>query len=177
MSRIVLAIDQGTTGTTVLAVDSTLQVVGKATCEFPQIFPQSGWVEHNGSDIWASVEKATQGCLEQAGLSLEDIGAIGITNQRETTCLFDNNGDQLHNFIVWQCRRTADFCVELKNAGHEELFRRKTGLVLDPYFSGTKMRWLLDNVEGARDKIAKGEARFGTIDSWLVYRLTGSETM
>ena len=173
MSRVVLAIDQGTTGTTVLAVDSTLQVVGKSTCEFPQIFPQSGWVEHDGSEIWKSVAAATKGCLEQAGLTKDDIGAIGITNQRETTCLFNNQGEQLHNFIVWQCRRTADFCTKLKDAGHEELFRRKTGLVLDPYFSGTKMRWLLDNVQGAQAAIDAGEARFGTIDSWLVYRLTG----
>ena len=176
MSRVVLAIDQGTTGTTVLAVDSTLKVVGKATCEFPQIFPQSGWVEHSGADIWHSVAEATKGCLAQAGLTKENIGAIGITNQRETTCLFDERGEQLHNFIVWQCRRTADFCTSLKDAGHEELFQRKTGLVLDPYFSGTKMRWLLDHVEGARSAVDEGKARFGTIDSWLVYRLTGGET-
>ena len=176
MSKIVLAIDQGTTGTTVLAVDSTLQVVGKASVEFKQHYPQPGWVEHDGADIWASVAQATKSCLEKAGLSHSDIGAIGITNQRETTCLFDLAGQPLHHFIVWQCRRTTDFCAELKDAGHEELFKRKTGLVLDPYFSGTKMRWLLDHVEGANAKVAAGEAKFGTIDSWLVYRLTGCST-
>jgi glycerol kinase len=176
MSKIVLAIDQGTTGTTVLAVDSTLQVVGKASVEFKQHYPQPGWVEHDGADIWASVAQATKSCLEKAGLSHSDIGAIGITNQRETTCLFDLAGEPLHRFIVWQCRRTTDFCTELKEAGHEELFKRKTGLVLDPYFSGTKMRWLLDRVDGADAKVAAGEAKFGTIDSWLVYRLTGCST-
>ena len=175
MSKLVLAIDQGTTGTTVLAVDPTLKVVGKSTTEFRQIFPKSGWVEHDGADIWESVEKATEACLRENNLKAEDIGAIGITNQRETTCLFDNDGNQLHNFIVWQCRRTADFCNDLKEAGHEELFRRKTGLVLDPYFSGTKMRWLLDHVDGARKQVENGDAHFGTIDSWLTYRLTGNQ--
>jgi glycerol kinase len=132
-------------------------------------------VEHEDSAIWESIEAATRECLEKGGLSADDVGAIGITNQRETTCLFDNKGRALHNFIVWQCKRTADICTELKDAGHEARFRKKTGLVLDPYFSGTKMKWLLDNVEGARDKVEAGEARFGTIDSWLIYKLSDGE--
>jgi glycerol kinase len=174
-SKVVLAIDQGTTGSTVLAVDATLKVVGKATREFRQVFPKPGWVEHEGSAIWESVEEAARACLEGANLKPEDVGAIGITNQRETTCLFDAQSNALHNFIVWQCRRTADICQELKDAGHEALFRKKTGLVLDPYFSGTKMRWLLENVEGARAKTESGEALFGTIDTWLIHKLSGGE--
>lgn len=173
--HIILAIDQGTTGTTVLAVDSNLRIVGKATQEFPQIFPKPGHVEHDGAAIWKSVEEATEQCLSKANLSTDQIGAIGITNQRETTCLFDRSGKSLHNFIVWQCRRTEDICQSLKKDGHEELFRKKTGLVLDPYFSGTKMKWLLDNVPQAREQTASGDALFGTIDSWLVYQLTGQE--
>lgn len=172
--KFILAIDQGTTGTTVLVVDSQLQVRGRATQEFKQIFPKPGLVEHEGSAIWASIENATQQSLKSAGIEATDIAAIGITNQRETTCLFDREGTPLHNFIVWQCRRTADICTSLKDAGHEPMFRKRTGLVLDPYFSGTKLMWLLDHVDGARDMAARGDALFGTIDSWLVHRLTGN---
>jgi glycerol kinase len=171
--KFILAIDQGTTGSTVLAVDMDLKVRGKATREFAQVFPKPGWVEHEGAAIWASIEGATKDCLESAGLSADDIGAIGITNQRETTCLFDAASEPVHNCIVWQCRRTSDICTELKDAGHEALFRKKTGLVLDPYFSGTKLRWLLDNVDGLRAKAEGGEALFGTIDTWLTHKLTG----
>lgn len=173
--QIILAIDQGTTGTTVLAVNSELKVLGKSTHEFEQIYPKPGYVEHEGEAIWASIEKATRDCLANAGASTNDVGAIGITNQRETTCLFNKEGRALHNFIVWQCRRTADICQSLKDAGHEDLFREKTGLVLDPYFSGTKLQWLLKHVDGARDQAAQGDALFGTIDSWLVYRLSGNQ--
>jgi glycerol kinase len=172
--QIILAIDQGTTGTTVLAVSADLKILGKATHEFPQIYPQPGHVEHEAAAIWTSVENATRDCLSTAGVSEHDIAAIGITNQRETTCLFDREGKALHNFIVWQCRRTTEICQSLKDAGHEALFTNKTGLVLDPYFSGTKLKWLFDHVDGAKDKANKGEALFGTIDSWLVYRLTGN---
>lgn len=171
--KLILAIDQGTTGTTVLAVDPNLRVRGKATREFRQVFPKPGWVEHEASAIWESVKAATKGCLEDAGARPDDIAAIGITNQRETTCLFDKESRPLHNFIVWQCRRTAEHCKRLKEAGHEPLFSKKTGLIFDPYFSGTKLMWLFENVEGAKEKAFKGEALFGTIDTWLVHKLTG----
>lgn len=169
----ILAIDQGTTGTTVLAVDADLRVRAKHTVEFPQVFPQPGWVEHEGAAIWRSVEEATRGCLERGGLSTTDIAAIGITNQRETTCLFDRHGQPLSNFIVWQCRRTTQLCQRLKDAGEEPHVRRKTGLVLDPYFSGSKLSWSFENLGGLREQAAGGDALFGTIDSWLVHRLTG----
>jgi glycerol kinase len=175
MSKFILAIDQGTTGSTALLVDENLEVKAKANQEFPQVFPQPGWVEHQGDEIWKSIEGAVNACLGQAGISASSIAGIGITNQRETTCLFDKDSAPLHNFIVWQCRRTADRCQKLKDDGHEEKFRKKTGLVLDPYFSGTKMQWLLDEVEGAREKAEAGDALFGTIDSWMVHKLTGGE--
>jgi glycerol kinase len=174
--KVILAIDQGTTGTTAMLVSSDLRIVGRATREFRQTFPKPGWVEHEGSAIWESVEAAVTAALDAAGLRGENIGAIGITNQRETTCLFEKGtGRPLTNFIVWQCRRTADICQRLKDAGHEALFKKKTGLVLDPYFSGTKLNWIFANVDGARAKATKGDALFGTIDSWLVYRLTGGK--
>ncbi len=181
----ILAIDQGTTGTTVLAVSPELKVIAKHSCEFRQVFPRPGWVEHEASAIWQSVEQATKGCLESAGLDGKDIAAIGITNQRETTCLFDRHSEPLAasgsladpeqrlNFIVWQCRRTADICNKMKADAKEPLVRQKTGLVLDPYFSGTKLRWYFDNIDGAHAKAAAGEALFGTIDSWLVHKLSG----
>jgi glycerol kinase len=171
--KFILAIDQGTTGSTVLAVSHELKVLAKATTEFAQIFPKPGWVEHEAGAIWESVEQSTKKCLEAGGLDAANIAGIGITNQRETTCLFDAESNPLHNFIVWQCRRTADKCAELKEAGHEATFRKRTGLVLDPYFSGTKLVWLFDNVEGAKAKAEAGDAKFGTIDTWLVHKLTG----
>ncbi len=171
--RFILAIDQGTTGSTVLAVSSDLRVLGKANCEFAQVYPQPGWVEHQGAAIWASIEQAAQKLFEDPALLPENIGAIGITNQRETTCLFDAQSNPVHNFIVWQCRRTAPICQDLKQAGHENTFRKKTGLVLDPYFSGTKLKWLFDHVDGAKARADKGELLFGTIDTWLVHKLTG----
>lgn len=175
-SKFILAIDQGTTGTTVLAVSPELKVLSKRSHEFRQVFPKPGWVEHEGSAIWRSVEEATKDCLESAGLDAKDIGAIGITNQRETTCLFDARSEPLHNFIVWQCRRTAQMCNEMKADAKEPLIRQKTGLVLDPYFSATKLRWLFDNVPDARAKAEAGDALFGTIDSWLVHKLSGGTT-
>jgi len=171
----VLAIDQGTTGTTVLVLDKRLGVRAKVNQEFRQIFPKPGWVEHDLEDIWGSTISTVQRALREAGLRGADVAAIGITNQRETTGLWDRrSGRPLHHAIVWQDRRTTEACAKLKQGGHEPRVREKTGLVLDPYFSATKIRWLLDNVKGAREKAEAGEAAFGTIDSFLVWRLTGA---
>ena len=170
----VLAIDQGTTGTTVLILDRRLAVRAKVNQEFRQIFPKPGWVEHDLEDIWGSTIATVQRALREAGLRGADVAAIGITNQRETTGLWERrSGRPLHHAIVWQDRRTTEACAKLKQGGHEPRVREKTGLVLDPYFSATKIRWLLDNVKGAREKAEAGEAAFGTIDSFLVWRLTG----
>jgi len=174
MSTYILAIDQGTTGSTVLVLDENLAILGRHTEEFPQIYPQPGWVEHDPEAIITSVEGAVAGALAAAGIDGRDIAGIGITNQRETVVLWDRaTGAPVHNAIVWQCRRTTAYCAELKAAGHEPLFRSRTGLLLDPYFSGTKVAWLLDNVDGVRDRAEAGELAFGTIDSFLVWRLTG----
>jgi glycerol kinase len=170
----VLAIDQGTTGTTVLILDRRLAVRAKVNQEFRQIFPKPGWVEHDLEDIWGSTISTVQRALREAGLHGRDVAAIGITNQRETTALWERrSGRPLHHAIVWQDRRTTEDCARLKADGHEPRVREKTGLVLDPYFSATKLRWLLDNVKGAREKAEAGEVAFGTIDSFLVWRLTG----
>ncbi len=174
MKDIILAIDQGTTGTTVLIIDKDLNLLGKKNNEFPQHFPQEGWVEHNLEEIWACTTKTIQDVLQQTGIDTARIAGIGITNQRETTGIWDRaNGKPIHNAIVWQCRRTAKICDKLKKSGHEKKFKKKTGLVLDAYFSGTKIKWLLDNVVGAKDRAKSGELAFGTIDTFLVYKLTG----
>jgi glycerol kinase len=168
MSRFVMAIDQGTTGTTVLVLDEALEVRAKVNREFPQIYPQPGWVEHDPEAIWQSVVGAIADALERGRIGAKDLAAIGITNQRETTLLWDRrSGRPVHNAIVWQDRRTADLCAELKRSGKEALVRERTGLVLDPYFAGTKLKWLLDRVG------RKPELAFGTVDSFLVWRLTG----
>lgn len=173
-TRYILAIDQGTTGTTVLIINASLDVVGRHTEEFAQIYPQPGWVEHDPEAIIRSVQIAIDEALLDADLTGADIAAIGITNQRETTVLWDRGSDApVHNAIVWQCRRTADICAKLKADGHEALFDERTGLTLDPYFSGTKLCWLLDNVPGARARAEAGQLAFGTIDTFLVWRLTG----
>jgi glycerol kinase len=170
----VLAIDQGTTGTTVLVLDKRLAVRAKVNQEFRQIFPKPGWVEHDLDDIWGSTTATVQRALREAGLRGGDVAAVGITNQRETTGLWDRRtGKPIHHAIVWQDRRTTDACAALKAAGHEPRVREKTGLVLDPYFSATKLRWLLDHVPGAAEKARAGTLAFGTIDSFLVWRLTG----
>jgi len=149
------------------------KVLARANQEFPQHFPRPGWVEHDVEEIWKSVGDAVSEAIERAGVAAGDCLGIGITNQRETTVLWDRKtGKALHNAIVWQDRRTAERCRELKEAGREQMFRERTGLVLDPYLAGTKLEWLLDHVEGARARAAKGELAFGTIDSWLVYRLS-----
>ncbi len=171
---LVLAIDQGTTGTTVVAIDKSLNVIAKENREFRQIFPKPGWVEHDLEDIWASTQQTLAAVLSQ--IDAQRIAAIGITNQRETVGLWDRaDSKPIHNAIVWQCRRTADRCEALKAAGHEAEIKKRTGLVLDPYFSGTKVAWLLEHVEGARAKAEAGDLAMGTIDTFLVWRLTGGE--
>jgi len=170
----VLAIDQGTTGTKVVILDRRLGVRATASQEFRQIFPRPGWVEHDLGDIWASTLATVRRALREAGLRGSDVAAIGITNQRETTGLWDRRtGRPLHHAIVWQDRRTTEACARLKADGHEPRVREKTGLVLDPYFSATKLRWLLDHVKGARERAEAGALAFGTIDTFLAWRLTG----
>jgi glycerol kinase len=174
MKQYILAIDQGTTGSTALVIDRSLSVRGRHTEEFPQIYPQPGWVEHDPEAILASVGRAVTRALAAAGVDAAELAAIGITNQRETTVVWDRQtGRAIHPAIVWQDRRTAPRCQELRAEGYEALFRRRTGLVLDPYFSGTKIAWILDAVDGARARAQRGELAFGTIDSLLVWRLTG----
>ena len=170
----ILAIDQGTTSSRAIIFDARLNPVASAQEEFAQHFPASGWVEHDASDLWVSVAGVARSAVEKAGLHAGDIAAIGITNQRETTVLWDRKtGQALHRAIVWQDRRTADLCDRLKAQGHEPMIAARTGLLLDPYFSGTKLKWLLDNVEGARARAEAGELAFGTVDSWLIWNLTG----
>lgn len=174
--RLILAIDQGTTGTTAMLVNARFEVVGRVNREFRQIFPRPGWVEHDLEDIWSSVNSTVAEVIEQTKAAPERIAAIGITNQRETVGLWDRKtGEPVHNAIVWQCRRTASRCDALRDAGHEEMIRHRTGLLLDPYFSGTKVGWLLDEVDGLRARAEAGELAAGTIDSFLVWRLTGGE--
>ena len=170
----ILAIDQGTTSSRAIVFDADMRPQGSAQEEFAQHFPRSGWVEHAPEDLWQTVLRSCEGALRAAGISAQALAGIGITNQRETTLLWDRaTGEPLYNAIVWQDRRTSDACAELKEAGHEALIRAKTGLLLDPYFSGTKLAWLLDSVEGARARAEAGELAFGTVDSWLVWNLTG----
>ena len=172
----VLAIDQGTTGTTALILDRRLGVKARSNHEFRQIFPHPGWVEHDLEDIWASVQAAVGEALRRSGISGSEIAGIGITNQRETTCLWERkHGRPVHNAIVWQDRRTAELCTRLKAEGREAAIRERTGLVLDPYFSATKLDWLLENVKGARERASAGDLCFGTIDSFLIHRLTGGK--
>jgi glycerol kinase len=176
MSGFLLSIDQGTTGSTAMLLSPSGEVLGRANHEFPQHFPRPGWVEHDLDEIWKSVGDAVRDAIARAGVRATECLGIGITNQRETTVLWDRNtGKAVHKAIVWQDRRTADRCQELKEAGKEPMFRQRTGLVLDPYLAGTKLEWLLDHVDGARARAEKGELAFGTIDSWLVYRLSGGK--
>lgn len=168
----ILAIDQGTTGTTCLVFDDEGELAGRAYAEFEQHFPRPGWVEHDAAEIWDVTRKVAVGALEDAGAS--ELDAIGITNQRETIVVWDpKTGEPLHRALVWQDRRTADRCAELREQGHEDDVRARTGLVLDPYFSATKIEWLLANVDGLREKAESGRAVFGTIDAWIVFKLTG----
>jgi glycerol kinase len=170
----VLALDQGTTSSRAIVFDRAGAIRGAAQKEFRQIFPQPGWVEHDPTEIWATQSGVVTEALASAGIDAGDLAALGITNQRETTVLWERaTGKPVANAIVWQDRRTAGICDELRAAGHEALFARKTGLVLDAYFSGTKLKWLLDNVPGARERATRGELAFGTIDCWLIWHLTG----
>jgi glycerol kinase len=170
----ILSLDQGTTSSRAIIFDKAGSIIAVAQREFEQIFPKPGWVEHNANEIWESQLAVALEAIEKAGATAADISGIGITNQRETTVVWDRaTGEPIANAIVWQDRRTADYCRGLKEAGHAENIQKKTGLVLDAYFSGSKVRWLLDNTEGARAKAEAGELAFGTVDSWLVWNLTG----
>ncbi|MDQ2090776.1 glycerol kinase GlpK [Marimonas arenosa] len=170
----ILAIDQGTTSSRAILFDAEMRVVAVGQEEFPQYFPRSGWVEHAPADLWRTVWRSCGQAIEKAEISAESIEGIGITNQRETTLVWDRaTGVPVHNAIVWQDRRTADTCRALREAGHEQMIRDRTGLLLDPYFSGTKLAWILDHVDGARARAEAGELAFGTVDSWLIWQLTG----
>lgn len=170
----ILAIDQGTTSSRGIIFDAAMRVTATAQEEFTQHFPKSGWVEHDVSDIWSSTASTCRGAIEKAGITVSDIAAIGMTNQRETTLVWNREtGQPIHNAIVWQDRRTSDMCAALKAEGFEAEVTEKTGLLLDPYFSGTKLKWLLDNVEGARADAKAGKLMFGTVDSYLIWKLSG----
>ncbi|MGB7254939.1 MAG: FGGY family carbohydrate kinase, partial [Xanthobacteraceae bacterium] len=176
MAPYVLAIDQGTTSTRAILFRADTSVAAVAQQEFPQHFPANGEVEHEPDDLWRTTVETCRGAMRQAGAGPQDIVAIGIANQRETTLLWERStGRPVHRALVWQDRRTADLCAQLKAAGHEELFAAKTGLLLDPYFSGTKLAWLLSNVSGAAEQAARGELAFGTVDTYLLWRLTGGK--
>ena len=173
MEDFILALDQGTTSSRAIVFDHKGQVRSVAQREFKQIFPHSGWVEHDPNEIWSTQASVAAEATVKLGINGTNIKAIGITNQRETTIVWDRaTGEPIYNAIVWQDRRTAEFCDELKAQGHEDTIRKKTGLVVDSYFSGTKIRWILDHVEGARERAEKGELAFGTVDSWLVWKFT-----
>ncbi len=177
MGNYILSIDQGTTSSRAILFNENGEIAGVAQREFKQHFSKGGWVEHDANEIWTSVLSVMASVLNENNVSASQIKGIGITNQRETTVVWDKNtGRPIYNAIVWQSRQTQHICDELKNAGHEETFRNKTGLLLDPYFSGTKVKWILDKVEGAREKAEKGDVLFGTIDSWLVWKLSGGRT-
>ncbi len=172
----ILAMDQGTTSSRAIIFDKKGQIISIAQKEFTQIFPQSGWVEHDPNEIWSTQIGVAAEAITKAGLTIQQIAAIGITNQRETTVIWDrNSGQPIYNAIVWQDRRTADFCDKLKKDGKDDLIQQKTGLIIDAYFSATKAKWILDNVDGAREKATKGELCFGTIDTWLIWKLTNGQ--
>lgn len=176
MSKFILALDQGTTSSRAIVFDQDANIVRTAQREFRQIFPRPGWVEHDASEIWSTQIGVAQEAISGAGLKASDIAAIGITNQRETVVVWDRaTGKPIHNAIVWQDRRTASECDALRAAGRAEMIQQKTGLLIDAYFSGTKVKWILDHVDGARERAERGELAFGTVDSWLIFNLTGGE--
>ncbi len=173
MKKYILALDQGTTSSRAILFNKNAEIVDQENIEFRQIYPQPGWVEHSPEEIYDSIIKAVETIVNRKKIKYEEIDSIGITNQRETTILWDKKtGKPFHHAIVWQCRRTAERCLELKNQRYENIIFEKTGLIIDPYFSATKIEYLLNNIEGLRDKAKKGEVAFGTVDSWLVYNLT-----
>ena len=173
MAKYIMAFDAGTTSNRCILFNEKGKICGAAQSEFTQYFPKPGWVEHDAEEIWDCMLKVAREALEKAQISAGDIAAIGITNQRETTIVWDkNSGKPIHNAIVWQCRRTSEYCDSLKEKGLTDSFRKKTGLVIDAYFSATKIKWLLDNVEGAREKAKNGDLLFGTVETWLIWKLT-----
>jgi len=174
--KYVIALDQGTTSSRAIIFDKNTNIISTAQREFTQLYPEPGWVEHNPMEIWATQRSVLTEVIARSGISLKDVAAIGITNQRETTIVWDKKtGEPVYNAIVWQCRRTADICEKLKEKGLEEYIKENTGLILDAYFSGTKLKWILDNVKGARERAEKGELLFGTVDTWLVWKLTAGK--
>lgn len=176
MEKYIMSIDQGTTSSRAILFDKEGDIKGVAQREFKQYFPKSGWVEHDANEIWTSVLAVMTEVLNENEINADQTEGIGITNQRETTVIWDKNtGRPIYHAIVWQSRQTQSICHELKEQGHEETFRNKTGLLLDPYFAGTKVKWILDNVDGAREKAENGDLLFGTIDTWLVWKLSGGE--
>jgi len=173
----ILALDQGTTSSRAIIYNEHAESIGSAQKEFKQIFPKPGWVEHNANEIWESQFGVLQEVLDKCNLTLKDISGIGITNQRETTVIWNKNtGEPIYNAIVWQDRRTSEFCKSLVTEGHAEQIKQKTGLVVDAYFSGTKVKWILDNVDGAREMSNKGQLLFGTVDSWLIWKLSDGKS-
>ncbi|XQY92088.1 glycerol kinase GlpK [Metabacillus sp. HB246100] len=174
--KYIMALDQGTTSTRAIIFNKSGEIVGSAQQEFTQYFPNPGWVEHNPQEIWSSVLAVIAQVLTKTSISAKEIASIGITNQRETAVVWEKEtGKPVYNAIVWQSRQTADICEELKQAGHSDTIREKTGLLIDAYFSGTKVKWILENVEGARQKAEEGELLFGTIDTWLIWKLSGGQ--
>jgi len=174
--KYILALDQGTTSSRAIVFDKKGSIICSAQKEFKQIYPEAGWVEHDGNEIWSSQAGVAAEAIAQGGINGNNLAAIGITNQRETTLIWDRKtGKPVYNAIVWQDRRTSDYCDRLKKDGHAEMFQEKTGLILDSYFSATKVKWILDNVEGVRERAEKGELAFGTMDSWLVWNFTRGE--
>lgn len=176
MENYILSLDQGTTSTRAILFNRAGEIVHSAQQEFTQYFPKPGWVEHNANEIWGSVLAVVATCLTEANIKPSQIAGIGITNQRETAVVWEKEtGKPIHNAVVWQSRQTAEICEALRAAGHAELFREKTGLLIDAYFSGTKVKWILDHVEGARARAERGELLFGTIDTWLIWKLSGGK--
>ncbi|MGI1806333.1 glycerol kinase GlpK [Exiguobacterium sp. TDN 0502] len=176
MENYILSLDQGTTSTRAILFNRAGEIVQSAQQEFTQYFPKPGWVEHNANEIWGSVLAVVATCLTEADVKPSQIAGIGITNQRETAVVWEKEtGKPIHNAVVWQSRQTAEICEDLRKAGHAELFREKTGLLIDAYFSGTKVKWILDHVEGARERAERGELLFGTIDTWLIWKLSGGK--
>ncbi len=171
--KYIVALDQGTTSSRAVILDHDANIVSSSQREFTQIYPKAGWVEHDPMEIWATQSSTLVEALAKAGIRSDELAGIGITNQRETTIVWNKEtGKPVYNAIVWQCRRTAEICEELKERGLEDYVRDNTGLVLDPYFSGTKVKWILDNVEGAREDAEAGKLLFGTVDTWLVWKMT-----